>query len=66
MSDDQKEESAKVPVPKAARLICGVILFGTLMGIRTEFHSIWIRALVAGCAFAVLGLLVLPFRKQRE
>jgi hypothetical protein len=36
--------------------IVGIITFGTLMGFRDAFDSIWIRAFVAACAFVVLGL----------
>ncbi len=31
-----------------------VILFGLLMGLRSQFQSEWLRALVAGAAFLVL------------
>ena len=63
MSDDQKQEAPKVPPAQIARFICGIILFGVLMGSRTEFHLFWMRALVAGCAGAALGIFVLPLRK---
>jgi hypothetical protein len=49
-----------------AQFVFGIILFGVLMGIREEFASIWIRMLVAGCAGAVLGILLLPVRRFRR
>jgi len=66
MSEDQKQEAPKVPPVQIARFICGIILFGVLIGMRGEFHSFWMRALVAGCAGAVLGIFVLPLRKYRR
>jgi len=66
MSEDQKPEAPKVPPAQIARFICGIILFGVLMGARGEFESFWIRALVAACAGAVLAILVLPLRKYRR
>jgi lysylphosphatidylglycerol synthetase-like protein (DUF2156 family) len=62
---DQKNEPPRVPAAQIARFICGIILFGVLMGIREDFHSIWVRTLVAGCAGAVLGIFVLPLRKYK-
>jgi len=46
-------------------LIIGCVIFGILMGARAEFHSIWVRAAVAGCAFIVLGFSLLRFRMAR-
>ena len=66
MSDDQNREAPKVPLLQIARFICGIILFGVLMGMRGEFDSFWTRTLVAGCAGAVLGIFVLPLRKYRR
>ena len=66
MREDQKAEAPKVPPVQIARFICGLILFGVLMGMRGEFESFWMRALVAGCAGAVLAILVLPVRKYRR
>jgi len=44
----------------------GCAVFGLLMGVRAEFQSIWVRALVAGCAFAILGLCISQFRRVRD
>jgi hypothetical protein len=65
MSEEQKQEASNVPPAQIARFICGLILFSVLMGMRGEFDSFWVRALVAGCAGAVLGIFVLPLRKYR-
>ena len=64
MSDDQNK-SPQVPGSQIARLIIGIILFGVVMGLRDEFSSIWMRALVAACAGGVIGIFVLPLRKYR-
>jgi uncharacterized membrane protein len=66
MNDDQRQKAPRVPPVQIARFICGIALFGVLMGIRGEFASIWIRMLIAGCAGAVLGFFVLPLRKYRR
>lgn len=64
MSEDQKQEAPKFQPAQIARFICGIVLFGVLMGMRGEFDLFWVRALVAGCAGAVLGIFVLPLRKH--
>ena len=63
MSEDQNQKAPKVPPAQIARFIIGIVLFGVLMGARTEFHSFWMRAFVAGCAGAALSIVVLPLRK---
>lgn len=45
-------------------VIVGIIVFGLLMGAREAFHSGLARAVVAGCAFAVLTL-ALARRRRR-
>jgi hypothetical protein len=37
-----------------AWLVLSALAFGALMAFRSELHSIWLRALVAGIAFALL------------
>ena len=49
-----------------AQLIFGIVLFGVLMGLRTELHSLWLRMLVAGCAGAALAIFVLPLRRRKN
>ena len=46
------------------KLVVGIVVFGVLMGIRTEFEQVWMRALVAACAGGVLGWAVLQARKS--
>ena len=65
MSDDQKPEPPRVPAAQIARLIIGIVLFGVIMGLRDEFTSVWMRALVAACAGGVIGIFVLPLKKYR-
>lgn len=66
MSEGQKQEPPRVPAAQIARFIIGIILFGVLMSLREDFHSVWIRMLVAGCAGGVLAIFVLPLRKYRR
>jgi hypothetical protein len=39
------------------------VVFGVLIGLRTQFQTTWVRALVAACAGAVLGWVLLQVRK---
>ena len=48
-----------------AWLALSIALFGVLMAFRSELHSIWLRALVAGVAFAVLYPAVRGFRHKK-
>ncbi len=47
-----------------AWLVPSVVLFGLLMAFRGELHSLWLRALVAGVAFAFLFLAIQGFRRK--
>jgi len=52
---------------RAWPIVVGVVLFASLMGwLRYELSSVWARAVVAGCAFAVLGWAVRASRRQRS
>jgi lysylphosphatidylglycerol synthetase-like protein (DUF2156 family) len=54
--------------PSAWRVLAvlvGLVLFAVLMGLRPELGSRWARSLVAGAAFAVLGLALL-YPKARK
>jgi hypothetical protein len=44
-------------------LVLAILAFGLLMGAREDFHSFWIRALLAGCAFAILAGTISWLRK---
>jgi len=61
-SDDQKQERPGLTKVQIARVVLGLILFVVLLAIREQFASVWIRMLVAGCAAAVLAILLLPLR----
>ena len=37
------------------RILAVTVTVGLLMGVREEFASIWLRALLAGAAFGILG-----------
>ena len=47
-----------------AWLVLSIVLFGALMAFRSELQAIWLRALVAGVAFAVLYPAVQGFRHK--
>jgi hypothetical protein len=47
-------------------LVLSVICFGLLLAFRSEIHSIWLRALVAGIAFAFLIPVVRQFQKNEH
>jgi hypothetical protein len=47
-----------------AWLVLSALAFGALMAFRSELHSIWLRALVAGIAFAFLFAAVQGFRHK--
>jgi hypothetical protein len=50
----------------ALRLGAGVVLFAILMGVRPAVPTVWLRALLAGCAFAVLLVAIrLAYRARR-
>jgi hypothetical protein len=62
-------EKAKTESARAVRVfrsIIGFVLFGALMGIRTEFESPWTRTLVAAIAGAALAICVLPMKKRKQ
>ncbi len=66
MDQDQKDKPPRMSGEQIAQLIFGIVLFGVLMGLRTEFQSLWLRMLVAGCAGAVLAIFVLPLRRRKN
>jgi hypothetical protein len=45
--------------------VCIVLVFGLWMALRSGIHSIWLRALMAGCAFAFLGFAIRQFRSGK-
>lgn len=47
-----------------AWLVLRALVFGALMAFRNELHSVWLRALVAGIAFASLYPAVRGFRHK--
>lgn len=50
--------------PQIVKLATGVGVFGVLMGLRTDFEDLWVRALVAACAGAALGWALLQARRD--
>jgi hypothetical protein len=61
MNDETKKQSWLQA--NGARLIMSAIVFGVLMELRAEMHSIWLRMLVAAVAGGVLGVLLLRVKK---
>jgi hypothetical protein len=45
-------------------LALSALVFGSMMAFRSELHSIWLRALVAGIAFAFLYPAAQGFRRK--
>lgn len=65
MEAEQNGKPPRMNGGQVAQVIFGVVVFGVLMGFRQEFHSMWVRMLVAACAGAVLGIFViLPARRR--
>ncbi|MBC7366672.1 MAG: hypothetical protein H7343_07645 [Undibacterium sp.] len=53
---------------RLAVFITAIIVFSFLMAVREEFHSIWVRAGVAGLAAAILaaGIYQMGARKKEN
>jgi uncharacterized protein (DUF983 family) len=66
MDSDEKEKTETLSPARVARFVIGVVVFGVLMGMRTEFESHWTRSLVAGLAGAVLAICILPMRRRKQ
>ncbi len=66
MDTNEKEKSESVSPARVVRFVIGVVVFGVLMGMRSEFESHWTRSLVAGIAGAVLAICILPMRRRRQ
>jgi hypothetical protein len=49
-----------------AWVLVAAVGVGVFMGIRDEFHSIWLRAGAAGCGFAILGLALTQIQAARR
>ncbi len=47
------------------KLVLGIVVFGVLMGVRMELQQVWLRALVAAGAGAVLGWAVIQARSSK-
>ena len=65
-----EREFAKVAAVRTARrlafIVALVLLFGALMASRDELHSIWLRALVASVAFALMAPAIQQFRHVKR
>ena len=66
MNENPSGKRLRMSGPQILRFIVGVVCFGILMGIRQEFSSMWVRAIVAGCTGAILVICVLPLRKYGD
>jgi uncharacterized protein (DUF983 family) len=64
MNTNEQAGSKSVSPARVIRFVIGVIVFGLLMGMRSEFESHWTRSLVAVIASAVLGICILPMRRR--
>jgi hypothetical protein len=64
MSNETKRQSWLQA--NGVRLILSAVVFGGLMELREEIHSVWLRMLVAAVAGGVLGLLFLRLKKAGD
>jgi len=65
MNEEQKSKPPRLSGGQIAQLIAGIILFGVLMGLRTEVQSVWLRMLVAAGAGTALAIAMLSVRRRR-
>ena len=56
MSDDPKQKPPGLTKARIALFVLGSILFAVFVGMREQDAAFWIRMLVGGCAFAVIGI----------
>ena len=63
MRDDRADKPSRLSSGQILNLVTGVVACGILLGIRTEFEQVWLRALVAVCAG---GALVWAFLQARN
>ena len=47
------------------KLIIGIVIFGVLMGLRSEFEQTWVRMPVSGFAGGVLGWALLQAKASK-
>ena len=66
MNATPADKRPRMTGPQILRLIIGVVCFGVLLGLRQEFSSLWGRAIVAGCAGAILVICVVSLRKSGD
>jgi hypothetical protein len=65
MSGDGTSKPPGLSAGQILKLALGIVVFGVLMGVRTAFESIWIRALVAALAGVVFGWALWQARKGK-
>ncbi len=66
MSDNPMRASPRFNGAQMARLIGGIVVFALLMGIRDAFAAMWMRALAAAGAGAILAIAVLPLQNRKR
>ena len=66
MEEKHSNSSQNMSRGELIRCIVGVIILGMLLGLREEFHGLWLRILVAAFAGASLGIFVLPIVHRRR
>ncbi len=65
MSTETPEKPPALTTVQILKLLIGILVFGVLMGWRTDFEQPWQRSVVAGCAAAVLGWAILQARSRK-
>jgi hypothetical protein len=59
------EKTSKRKIRRWYRVGAGILLFGLMMGFRGTVQAVWLRAVIAGSAFAVLALALLSARRAQ-
>jgi hypothetical protein len=65
MSAPSKPDSENKNYHPWLALVCACVVFGVLMELRAEMHSIWLRSAIAGCAFASYGIALFYIIKMK-
>jgi small-conductance mechanosensitive channel len=57
-------DSPRSPTGSIVLVAVCIVAFGVFMAIRSEFEQFWVRAAIAGCAGALLGLALSQTKKH--
>jgi hypothetical protein len=61
------ENENRPSIGRTVAWVCACsVIFGVLMGTRSQFEQAWVQMAVAGCAFAFLGLAIYKVQSYRQ